>query len=351
MIKDFICFDFETSGLNFRTDQIIEACVVSVKNGEIGTIFNTMVQPRDAEFVLNPKITELTGHTIRDMQTGISEADLCELLWHLLRGPHDMPLLVAHNALFDMSFLDSLWARFIPGYEEYVTNPFIDTLTIARDRLPWPHKLVPVCAKYGIDIDQAHSAFDDTMALAQLVLKMEDDDEQWIRSGNKAVQDYINLAGYKRKYGEPDWVPSHATLYPQGYTTETINTKPRKTQAPKYTPVVTAPPKRVPGPPVVSTGGQRRNGTEGVDESMNDMLPLNPLLQGALDALLDGAVYAGDSGNFPAEFPSVWVEAHYFDACMYYLADKGSTKREDFAVYDKGDGNIIIEYIAWKGDK
>jgi DNA polymerase III epsilon subunit-like protein len=196
---NFTLFDFETSGLDYINDRIIEACVIRVRDGIPTMMFNCMVSHED--LTISPKITELTGHTQGDMELGIPEHMLAAILANMM--PDD-ELLVAYNAGFDMSFLDALLDRH--GYA-HLYNDFIDPLTIARDRSPYPHKLGDMCKKMGIVLEDAHSAEADTMALMELVIAMHKE---------KDISEYVNVMGYRRKYGEPAWIPDHATLKPQG---------------------------------------------------------------------------------------------------------------------------------------
>lgn len=220
---NFTAIDFETSGLDYMTDQIIEAAVIRVRDGAPTMMFNTLVQLR-ADKHLPPKIAELTGHTEYDLEGGITEEQLAGALSWLIP---DNELIVAYNAGFDMSFLNELRHRQDFGG---LPNPFLDPLTIARDRSPYPHKLGDMCSKMGVPLDDAHSAQADTLALVDLVIAMHKE---------KDISEYVNVLGYRKKYGEPAWVPDHAVLKPQGV--ETIeHSKPRQNALkPKTNAIVT----------------------------------------------------------------------------------------------------------------
>lgn len=205
-LQDFTVLDFETSGLDGQHDQIIEACVIRVRQGEPVLVFNTLVH---FEGELNPKITELTGHTIEDLKGGISEYQLANALRAMI-APEE--LLIAYNAPFDLEFLERLLGKHlhdcVMGNDRYtLPNPFIDPLTAARDRSPYPHKLVDSCKRYGVTLDDAHSAYADTFALLDLVEAM---------NKEKPLYEYLNVIGYREKYGKPTWQPQHATLKVQG---------------------------------------------------------------------------------------------------------------------------------------
>ena len=200
MQMDFTIVDFETSGLDPKVDQIIEASVIRVRDSVPVMTFNTLVALREGES-LNPKVTALTGHSQEDLMYAMDERTLADVLAHMIP---EYELLIAHNALFDLSFLNALWES--AGYTE-LSNHFIDSLTIARDREPYPHKLGDCCKRNGITLADAHSAEADTFALLDLILKYNED---------KDISEWINIAGYRPKYGEPEWYPEYATLKKQG---------------------------------------------------------------------------------------------------------------------------------------
>lgn len=224
---NFTCLDFETSGLDPNNDQIIEACVIRVRDGEPVSVFNTLVQLREGT-ELAPKITEVTGYTKDDLTGGISEEQLAVILGGLIL---DDELLVAYNALFDLSFLEALHRKtevmYSPDY--MIPNNFIDPLTISRNRQPYPHKLGDTCKRLGIPLEGAHSAYDDTFALLDVVLAMHKE---------KDISEWVNVAGYRPKYGEPSWYPPHATLKKQG--SEIVkHSKPNRAGQPLVVPKVT----------------------------------------------------------------------------------------------------------------
>lgn len=46
MIKDYVAFDLETSGLNCETDEIIEIGALKVKEGKVAERFNQLIRPK-----------------------------------------------------------------------------------------------------------------------------------------------------------------------------------------------------------------------------------------------------------------------------------------------------------------
>lgn len=103
-------------------------------------------------------------------------------------------LLVAHNANFDLNFLRAMFAK-----EGKVLNwdtiDAIDTMTILKDRKPYPHKLSDAIAEYSLElyVHNTHRAIDDVKATMMVFEKMCEE--------NADVVMYTNLFGYNPKYG------------------------------------------------------------------------------------------------------------------------------------------------------
>ncbi|WP_246096161.1 3'-5' exonuclease [Paenibacillus sinopodophylli] len=196
-IMDDICvFDFETSGLSPIEERVIEMAAIRYREGQRVSEFSTLIK-FDGE--LTPKITEITGITDEKIANGMDEKTAFLCLRHIM-GPSSV--LVAHNAQFDLQFLHHAMFR-IAG--KTFANPFIDTLTIARDRTKYPHTLTDMCNNYNIPLDGAHRALADvegTLALLQAMHKQH------------PVDEWVNKLSYVAKYGEPKWVPAHAELTP-----------------------------------------------------------------------------------------------------------------------------------------
>ncbi|MDQ0114317.1 3'-5' exonuclease [Paenibacillus harenae] len=196
LINDICVFDFETSGLSPVNERVIEMAAIRVINGITVSEFRTFVK---FDGVLAPKITEITGITDADLAGGMDEKQAFIALRKIM-GPRS--LLVAHNAQFDLAFLHYTMFR-IQGIT--FDNPFIDTLTISRDRTPFPHKLENMCDKYAIKLEGAHRALNDVEATLELLKALHNE---------KPVDEWVNRLAYVPKYGKPDWIPSYAELSP-----------------------------------------------------------------------------------------------------------------------------------------
>lgn len=204
-LPPFVAIDFETTGFDRVNDRIIEIGAVRFVDGEPTAVFNTLVQ-YDGE--LKPEITKHTGHTSEDLAKGMEEVMAIQILQKFIASAEvnwEDSIIVGHNVLFDFEFL---WRAIGRNFTlPSSNNPLIDTLTIGRDRRPYPHKLPDMCKAYSVTQGDWHSAYFDALACGELLLKMHKE---------KSVLDYINVIGWKRQYGQPEWAPDYVKLKPQG---------------------------------------------------------------------------------------------------------------------------------------
>lgn len=158
MINSFICLDLETTGLNPKTDKIIEIGAIRVENGIEMQTFETFVNPGR---LVEDRITKLTG--IRDED--IKDAPVIEeILPEFLEFAKDLPLL-GHSILFDYSFIKKAAVNQKLTFE----REGVDTLKIARKYLTeLPHRsLEYLCGYYGIE-HNPHRALWDVRATIRL---------------------------------------------------------------------------------------------------------------------------------------------------------------------------------------
>lgn len=159
---DFTVLDLETTGLNPKTDKIIEIGAIRVREGKICEEFSTLVNPGRK---LEERIKELTGITDEELMA----APLLEEVWPRLMAFLGTDILVGHRILFDYSFLKKAAVNQKASFERLG----IDTLKIARKCLPdlESRRLPDLCRHYGI-LHHAHRAVDDAVATFHLYEKL-----------------------------------------------------------------------------------------------------------------------------------------------------------------------------------
>ncbi|GGE46253.1 DNA polymerase III PolC-type [Pullulanibacillus camelliae] len=160
----YVVFDVETTGLSAIYHKIIELAAVKVKNGEIIDRFEAFANPHET---LSTTTIELTGIT-DDMVRDAPEIDVVLKQFHEFAGDS---VLVAHNAQFDMGFLNT-------GYERVglpkAANAVVDTLELGRFLYPHMknHRLNTLCKAFNIELTQHHRAIYDAEATGYLLWKM-----------------------------------------------------------------------------------------------------------------------------------------------------------------------------------
>lgn len=154
----YVCIDLETTGLNPKTDRIIEIGAVRVEDGKETAIFETFVNPGRS---LEERVRELTGIRDEDLENAPKIEDV---LPRLMEFAGEGPLL-GHSVLFDFSFIKKAAVNQKMTFE----REGIDTLKIARKYLPEleSRSLGYLCEYYEIP-HKAHRALEDAKATVQL---------------------------------------------------------------------------------------------------------------------------------------------------------------------------------------
>lgn len=161
----YVVFDLETTGFSPIKDKIIEIGAVKLRNGEIIDTFSTFVNP---QIPIPFRIEELTG--INDSM--VVQAPSIEKILPEFLGFCGEAVMVAHNADFDMSFIEENSARI--GLQRKFT--VADTVALARILLPSMSrfKLDTVAKALRIPLDNHHRAVDDATCTAKIFLKFID---------------------------------------------------------------------------------------------------------------------------------------------------------------------------------
>jgi len=160
----FIAFDLETTGTVPGVDQIVEIGAVRFINGEVESVFSTLVDPLRPIPAGASAVNGITDDMVRGKPTieGLlqSLADFCA-----------DDLLVAHNAPFDSQFL----VADIKKFETLAPKGLIlDTLSISRKVFPGlpNYKLGTLVQHLKIPASDFHRAEEDATYCGRLFLEM-----------------------------------------------------------------------------------------------------------------------------------------------------------------------------------
>ena len=167
MLREIV-IDTETTGLDAGNgDRLIElGCIEIVNRIPTGREFHRYLNPerdvhRDAVAVHG-----LTGDFLKDKPLFKDVAE--EFLAFIGEAP-----LVAHNASFDLGFLNAELARLARPPLNF--DRVVDTLMLARRRHPaGPNSLDALCKRYGIDNSERvkHGALLDALLLASVYVEL-----------------------------------------------------------------------------------------------------------------------------------------------------------------------------------
>jgi DNA polymerase III epsilon subunit family exonuclease len=158
---NYVVFDLETTGAKCPPCRITEIGAYRIERGQITDEFQTLVNP---DCPIPPFIVSLTGITNSMVKHAPRFADVAVDFLDFIGDA----VLVAHNAHFDMRFLNHEIGRLFSGYR--VANPNLCTVQLSRRLLPHieNHKLHTVAEHFSINIENRHRAAGDAEATAKI---------------------------------------------------------------------------------------------------------------------------------------------------------------------------------------
>lgn len=163
-----IVFDTETTGLDHRDDRVIEIGCVELYNGfPTGRTFHAYLDPQGR--AIHPDAQAVHGMSNADLAGKPTFNDIAGDFASFIADAR----LVAHNALFDMGFINAEFGRI--GLPHVEVGRVIDTLAIAKRKHPMgPNSLDALCKRYGIDNSRRskHGALLDSELLAEVYVEL-----------------------------------------------------------------------------------------------------------------------------------------------------------------------------------
>jgi DNA polymerase-3 subunit epsilon len=162
----YTVFDTETTGLEPSAgDEIISIGAVRVVNGRLlrNEVFEQLVNPRRALNAESARVHRIDAATLGNQPT-ISE--VLPAFHHFCEDT----VLVAHNASFDMRFLELKQASSGVRFGQ----PVLDTLLLSAIAHPSleDHTLEAIAARLGVSVMGRHTALGDALLTADILLKL-----------------------------------------------------------------------------------------------------------------------------------------------------------------------------------
>ncbi|MEX0345691.1 MAG: DNA polymerase III subunit epsilon [Rhizobiaceae bacterium] len=163
-----IVFDTETTGLDSKTDRVIEIGGVELDNRfPTGRTFHVYINPDGQQ--IHPDAQAVHGISLDDLADKPVFAGIADEFLDFFDGAK----FVAHNAGFDMGFINVELSRI--GQPAIDPGRVVDTLALARRKHPMgPNSLDALCKRYGIDNSHRtlHGALLDAELLAEVYIEM-----------------------------------------------------------------------------------------------------------------------------------------------------------------------------------
>lgn len=156
-MAELIVLDLETTGLDPKSDSIIEIAAVLLNNGKVIDKFQTFIKPLKSNKI-SATVSTLTNIKSEDL---IDAPKLSEVHNNLLKFLGDRPI-IGHNIGFDLDFLKANKINF--------TGEGLDTLELAYTILPKLkfYSLEYLAYIYKFPNQPSHRAMNDVLATADL---------------------------------------------------------------------------------------------------------------------------------------------------------------------------------------
>ncbi|MFN8614434.1 MAG: 3'-5' exonuclease [Vampirovibrionales bacterium] len=155
-----VIVDTETTGLDHKTEQLIEVAAVRMVCGEVTDRYTALIKPtvpiRRSSFQIHG-----ISEDMLDNERSVEEV-LPELLTFIGEGP-----IVAHNVMFDYTFINYAHKKV---YGKRWKVPRLDSLDIFKSVFPEEpsHGLSALLARFGFESHVSHRALDDAENLARV---------------------------------------------------------------------------------------------------------------------------------------------------------------------------------------
>jgi len=159
-----VVIDVETTGLDYTKEKIIEFAGVKLINGKIKEKFETLINPHQH---IRKSSQAIHGISEDDLADAPEEEEIYPRIFEFISDA----TLVAHNAIFDFSFLNRTSKRL---YNKPLENNYVDTQMMFKEVYPQYESCGLDCLVnvFGYSNEKRHRAMGDAYALAQCYPKL-----------------------------------------------------------------------------------------------------------------------------------------------------------------------------------
>lgn len=160
MNNTIVVFDTETTGFSRYNDRIVEFGALKLKNGIVVDKLECLINPT---FEMRQEVIDVHGITNDMVANQPDERYFAPKIAEFFK---DAVYLVAHNASFDIGFIEEMFRRC--GYE--LNCEYIDTLFFARRMLnSYSNKLCDLAKFLNIPVTTSHRALADVETTVELL--------------------------------------------------------------------------------------------------------------------------------------------------------------------------------------
>lgn len=197
--SNYIVIDIETTGLDFKNDEIIEICALKIKNRKEVDKFCTFINPN---IEISEFITSITNITNEMVANAPKIEDILLDLYDFIGKD---AILLGHNIIFDIKFINHNLEK---HYGKKLDNKYMDTLHLSKNFIKEvdDHSLETI--KNYLEISGiSHRAYDDCVTTHLIY--------EWIKS--YTTEHNLTITGYVKdtsiKYNKVYKVNSGATNF------------------------------------------------------------------------------------------------------------------------------------------
>ncbi|NCB48434.1 MAG: hypothetical protein EOM55_02240 [Clostridia bacterium] len=162
--NSYVVYDFETTGIDFNTEEIIEIGALKIVGGEYREVFTTLVKPSKHIPEGATKVNKITDEMVANSPS------ISQVIGDFYLFCKGSQLVGFNNIFFDKQFLDKASAKVGINFD----NPQLDAFSLAKQKLKGlnHYNLSSVAKHLNINLTDAHRALSDVIATAEVFLKL-----------------------------------------------------------------------------------------------------------------------------------------------------------------------------------